>query len=119
MTPFAAKKILSLLSNTTVGELTRTDSLYAIKELIEATEGQAQNRPDDSPQLFNVFVYNDNVRRVEAIKTIRQITGWGLREAKNFSDIQPKDYFVGPVATMTQTQLDAIKCSVPFRADPI
>lgn len=121
MTPQSANKLLMLLDNVTIGELARHDALTAIQELIEiARVPTTSAAPEEvGNPMFNVYVYNDAIRRVEAIKTIRAVGSLGLKEAKDYSDNCPLNDFVGPVACLSKEQLDKIEHRVPIRVEQV
>ena len=76
-----AAAILPHLTSMTVGDAQDAGILDALIAL-----GEYARHGNRSPNTKDVYLYTNNESAVQCIKMIRQITGYGLREAKDMYD---------------------------------
>lgn len=57
----------------------------------------------NAPERVDVYVWLGDNKKVDAIKTVRMVTGWGLKEAKEYvdrHDSYQRDRWIGPVTNV-------------------
>jgi large subunit ribosomal protein L7/L12 len=100
---------LSLLEAAELGKrLQEVFGVSAVSAVAAAAPAAAEAAAEEAPTSFNVMLTGVGDKKIQVIKVVREITGLGLKEAKDLVDSAPKPVKEG----VTKEDADSIKAKL-------
>ena len=90
MAKLSAKEIIDSLKEMTLLEIKEVVDLmkeeFGVDPSAVAVAAQPAQAVEEGPSTFNVTLTNAGANKIQVIKLVREITGLGLKEAKDLAD---------------------------------
>ena len=90
MAKLSAKEIIDSLKEMTLLEIKEVVDLmkeeFGVDPSAVAVAAQPAQAVEEGPSTFNVALTNAGANKIQVIKLVREITGLGLKEAKDLAD---------------------------------